>query len=166
MKKARKLPLFGNIRVLCVSALLCGISIVLAWVCKTYLTLVFLGNGVRITFENLPIILSGLWFGPWVGASVGFAADFISTALSQYGLGGINPLIVRHDGRYDQPLRVPQGVGRAVGACRVRFPRGRVGTVQNAGLVPVPFLRSGDMGRCDLFLSVASLAHVFVHCRR
>lgn len=93
MKKARKLPLFGNIRVLCVSALLCGISIVLAWVCKTYLTLVFLGSGVRITFENLPIILSGLWFGPWVGASVGFAADFISTALSQYGLGGINPLI-------------------------------------------------------------------------
>ncbi len=89
----RKFVLFGNVRVLCVSALLCGLSVVIAWLCKTYLTVTVLGSGIRFTLENQPIILAGLWFGPWVGFVVGFASDFISTAVSQYGLGGINPLI-------------------------------------------------------------------------
>lgn len=84
---------FGNVRVICASALLCALSVVIAWLCKTYLTFTFLGGSVRFTLENLPIVLSGYWFGPISGAAVGLATDFISTALSQYGIGAMNPYI-------------------------------------------------------------------------
>jgi ECF transporter S component (folate family) len=52
-----------------------------------------LGGSVRITLENLPIIISGIAYGPFVGLTVGASADLINTAVSQYGVGGINPLI-------------------------------------------------------------------------
>ena len=41
------------------------------------------GNGLfRITFENLPIILSGILFGPVIGGTVGIATDLVSYLLS------------------------------------------------------------------------------------
>ena len=69
-----------NTRVLVFAALMASMSIVIGLVCKNYLT--FSDGSVRITFENLPIILSGIWFGPFVGAVVGVIADFISALLS------------------------------------------------------------------------------------
>ena len=42
----------------------------------------FGGGLFRISFENLPIILSGILFGPFVGAVVGGATDLISYFLS------------------------------------------------------------------------------------
>ena len=47
---------------------------------------------VRITFENLPLILSGYIFGPWIGLLTGICADITSTAPT-YGLGNINPIL-------------------------------------------------------------------------
>ncbi|MBE6632240.1 MAG: folate family ECF transporter S component [Ruminococcaceae bacterium] len=87
------LKLYGNIRALCISSLLCALSVIIAFICKLYLNFDVLGGSVRLTLENLPIIISGIAYGPFVGLAVGASADIINTAVSQYGVGGINPLI-------------------------------------------------------------------------
>lgn len=91
--KTEKIKLYGSVKVLCLSALLTAMSVILAFICKLYLNFDVLGGSVRITFENLPIIFSGIAFGPLVGTAVGASADIINTAVSKYGIGGINPII-------------------------------------------------------------------------
>lgn len=44
----------------------------------------------RYSLETLPILLSGLLFGPAAGAMVGFASDFLGCLFSPYGY---NPLL-------------------------------------------------------------------------
>lgn len=62
------------------SAMLTALSIVIGIFCKNFLNF---GLGLfRITFENFPVILGGIMFGPWVGAVIGFASDVISFVLS------------------------------------------------------------------------------------
>ncbi|MBQ4258206.1 MAG: folate family ECF transporter S component [Clostridia bacterium] len=75
-----------NVRVLCAVALLAGLAIVIAYVCKSFT----ITPSLRVTFENLPIILCGYLFGPFLGALCGAAADLISTPIFGYS---INPLI-------------------------------------------------------------------------
>ncbi len=67
-------------------ALLTALSVIIGWVCKMYFTF----GAIRITFENLPIILAGIALGPIAGGVVGAAADIISALLSGFA---INPLI-------------------------------------------------------------------------
>ena len=72
--------LFKSVRSLTLAAMLVAMSVVIGIFCKTFLNF---GNGLmRITFENLPIILSGILFGPIVGGAVGTAGDLISYLLS------------------------------------------------------------------------------------
>lgn len=80
---------FRGLRALCFSALLCAAAVVIAYLCKA----LTIGNSIRITFENLPIILCGYAFGPIAGLLCGACADFLNTAVSQYGLGGLNPIL-------------------------------------------------------------------------
>ena len=76
MSGNKRLRLFGSINTLAISALLCAMSVVIGIFCKTYLNF---GTGLfRITFENLPIIVSGIMFGPIVGGCVGCMADLLS----------------------------------------------------------------------------------------
>ena len=77
-----------NTKVLAISAFTVALSVLIGWVCKSYLT--FGDGSVRLTFENIPIILSGIWFGPAVGLAVGASSDVISALLSGYS---INPII-------------------------------------------------------------------------
>ena len=63
------------------SAMLVALSAVIGYVCKTIPAL-NLGTGLRITFENLPIILAGVMFGPVAGGCVGGVADLLSCLLS------------------------------------------------------------------------------------
>lgn len=70
-----------NVKVLTVSAMMVALSAVIGYVCKTIPAL-NLGSGLRITFENLPIILSGIMFGPIVGGCVGCIADLLSCLFS------------------------------------------------------------------------------------
>ena len=71
---------FHSTRALCIAALLTALSVVIGIFCKSFLNF---GNGLfRITFENLPILLSGFLFGPVVGALVGAASDLLSYLLS------------------------------------------------------------------------------------
>jgi ECF transporter S component (folate family) len=60
--------------------MLTAMSVVIGIFCKNFLN--FGGGLFRITFENLPIILSGILFGPAVGGAVGVASDLVSYLLS------------------------------------------------------------------------------------
>lgn len=60
--------------------MLTAMSVVIGIFCKNFLN--FGGGLFRVTFENLPIILSGIMFGPIAGGIVGAATDLISYLLS------------------------------------------------------------------------------------
>lgn len=77
--------LFGNVRVLVISALFIAMSIVLG-----KLLAFNIGNSIRISFENLPVLMAGIFFGPLIGAVVGMGADIIGCLIVGYS---INPII-------------------------------------------------------------------------
>ena len=80
MKRNTKLMLFSSLGRLTLAAMLTAMSVVIGIFCKTFLNF---GTGLfRITFENLPILLSGILFGPLVGGVIGAASDLISYLLS------------------------------------------------------------------------------------
>ena len=77
-----------SVKTLCAAALLAAMAVVLSLVCKS-LTITM---SIRLTFENLPIILSGYLFGPFAGILTGLCTDLVSTSVT-YGIGGINPIL-------------------------------------------------------------------------
>ena len=79
-----------KVQTLTTAAMLTALSIVIGIFCKNFLNF---GTGLfRITFENFPIILSGIMFGPVVGALVGIASDVLSYVLSTQTLA-ITPIV-------------------------------------------------------------------------
>ena len=69
-----------SVKEMTVAAMLAAMSVVIGLFCKSVLNF---GNGLfRITFENIPIILSGVLFGPIVGGSVGAISDILSYLLT------------------------------------------------------------------------------------
>ena len=79
-----------NVKVLTTAAMLGALSVVIGIFCKNFLNF---GNGLfRVTFENFPIILSGILFGPAVGASVGIISDMVSYFLSTQSFA-ISPIV-------------------------------------------------------------------------
>ena len=72
--------LFRSARALTLGAMLVAMNVIIGFFCKTFLN--FGGGLFRITFENLPVILSGILFGPIVGGAVGAAGDLVSYLLS------------------------------------------------------------------------------------
>lgn len=69
-----------NVKRLAVAAMLMAMSVVIGIFCKTVLN--FDGGLFRVTFENLPILLAGIMFGPIYGGLVGCGSDLISYLLS------------------------------------------------------------------------------------
>ncbi len=45
-----------------------------------------ISEGLRISFEAIPVLLSSLWLGPVAGAFVGFVSDILGTIISGYGV--------------------------------------------------------------------------------
>ncbi len=84
-KKRNRLAVFGTVRILALSAVLVAMSIV----CGKYLAIRG-GDVLRFSFENLPILMAGIMFGPLVGMAVGVAADLIGCLMVGYA---VNPLI-------------------------------------------------------------------------
>lgn len=79
-----------NVRVLTTAAMLGALSVVIGIFCKNFLNF---GNGLfRVTFENFPIIMSGILFGPFVGAAVGVVSDMVSYFLSTQSFA-ISPIV-------------------------------------------------------------------------
>ena len=70
----------NQIRTLALAAMFTAMSVIVGVFCKNFMN--FGGGLFRITFENLPIIMSGIMFGPLVAATVGVAADFLSYLMS------------------------------------------------------------------------------------
>lgn len=79
------LRLFGNLRVMIISGLLVAMSIVLGKFLAFNIT-----DAIRISFENLPVIMAGIFFGPFIGGAVGLGADIIGSILKGYS---INPIV-------------------------------------------------------------------------
>lgn len=69
-----------QLNTLTLSAMLTAMSVLVGIFCKNFMN--FGGGLFRVTFENLPIILAGLLFGPAVGGIVGVATDLVSYFLS------------------------------------------------------------------------------------
>ena len=65
---------------LVLGAMMAAMSVVIGMFCKTFLN--FGGGLWRVTFENLPIILSGVFLGPITGGMVGVVSDLTSYLLS------------------------------------------------------------------------------------
>ncbi len=79
MKKQR-IGLFGSIKTMTMAAMLTAMSVVIGIFCKNFLSF---GQGLfRVTFENLPILMAGIMFGPVVGGIVGLSTDLVSYFLS------------------------------------------------------------------------------------
>ncbi len=81
MKQQKKIALFGSLRALVLCAVLVAISIV----CGKFLAIPG-GNVLRFSFENLPILLAGFAYGPFVGATVGIVADLLGSILRGYDI--------------------------------------------------------------------------------
>ncbi|MDE6519576.1 MAG: folate family ECF transporter S component [Ruminococcus sp.] len=79
------LRLFGNVRVMIISGLLVAMSIVFGKFLAFNIT-----DAIRISFENLPVIMAGIFFGPFIGGAVGLGADVIGSILKGYS---INPIV-------------------------------------------------------------------------
>ena len=75
-----KIGIFGTVSSLTMAAMLTAMSVVIGIFCKSLLN--FGGGLFRITFENLPILMAGIMFGPVVGGVVGAATDILSYLLS------------------------------------------------------------------------------------
>lgn len=81
---AADLRLFGNVRVLTISALLIAMSIVLGKLLAFNIT-----DSIRISLENLPLLMAGIFFGPFIGAAVGAGADIIGCLIVGYSISPI-----------------------------------------------------------------------------
>ena len=75
--KNRKIGLFGSVKNLTMAAMLTALGAVIGYLCKI-IPILNIGSGLRITFENLPIIMAGMMFGPIAGGCVGGVADILS----------------------------------------------------------------------------------------
>ncbi len=98
----------------------CSLLVALSIVCGKFLQFP-VGEALRFSLENLPILLAGMVFGPLTGALVGTVADLIGCLVVGYA---INPLITlgaaviglvggvvyRLTGKLTHGLRVPLSV--------------------------------------------------------
>ena len=84
----KKSSIFPSVKVVVLAAMLAAMSVVIGIFCKSFLNF---GNGLlRITFENLPIMLAGMLFGPIIGAAVALVADLVGCILVGYA---VNPVV-------------------------------------------------------------------------
>lgn len=74
-----------SLKILAAMSLMVAISIV----CGKYLAIPG-GEVLRFSFENLPIMMAGMLFGPLAGAAVGVVADLVGCVLVGYT---VNPLV-------------------------------------------------------------------------
>lgn len=82
-----------NTRTLVTIALLSAISIVLSRFCVIYFT-----NSLRLSFGNIPIIITGILFGPATGMLVGAVTDIVGSLLLSgagwYPLLTVTPMLI------------------------------------------------------------------------
>jgi len=85
MQKKKRTVIFGSVKLMLAVAFLAALSIT----CGKYLAIRG-GDVMRFSFENLPILLAGMAFGPVAGTVTGVVADLLGCLLVGYT---INPLV-------------------------------------------------------------------------
>ena len=78
MSKKRR----NSITMVTTAAMMTAISVVIGIFCKNYMNFGVPPGLFRVTFENHPIIMSGILFGPVIGCVVGVLTDLISYLMS------------------------------------------------------------------------------------
>ena len=73
---------FRATKVITTAAMMTAISVLIGIFCKNYMNFGVPPGLFRVTFENLPIIMSGILYGPIIGGVVGILTDLISYLLS------------------------------------------------------------------------------------
>ena len=86
-KSGSPFSFFGSLRGLCFAAILAAMSIILG---KFLQIPNPFQEFIRISFENLPVILGGIALGPIAGLSIGVVADLIGCVAYGYT---INPIV-------------------------------------------------------------------------
>ena len=86
-RRSKYLPIFGSLKGLCFAGILAAMSLILG---KFLQIPNPFQEFIRISFENLPIMLAGFCLGPIAAATVGAVADLIGCLLYGYT---INPII-------------------------------------------------------------------------
>ena len=86
-KLKRKIPVFKSLEGLCFAGILSAMSVILG---KFLQIPNPFQDFIRISFENLPVILAGISIGPLAAMLVGVVADLIGCVLYGYS---INPII-------------------------------------------------------------------------
>ncbi len=84
-KPTNHIRLFGSIKVMVVCALFVALSIVLG----KFLSFK-IGDVIRLSFENLSLLLAGILYGPLIGMFTAVTADIVGCFLYGYT---INPII-------------------------------------------------------------------------
>lgn len=79
----KKIALFGTVKILVFASLLCALSGVLKLIAPS-------SDVLRISFENFPIVFSGIVLGPYVACAVGIVSDLLGCLFRGYA---IMPLI-------------------------------------------------------------------------
>ena len=158
MQKKKNLTLFGSMRVLTGTAMLTAGSVIIGIFCKNFLN--FGGGLFRITFENLPILLTGLCFGPVAGGLCGAATDVISYFLSGQ-VYPINPVVTLGaaligviNGLLSHTLLRRPGRGRIIISCAAAHLIGSV-AVKSVGLFA--FYGWAVLWRLPLYGGIATL---------
>lgn len=72
-----------------VRLVICAFLVALSIVCGKFLAIP-MGDVLRFSFENLPILFAGLAFGPVAGVMVGVSADLLGCVLRGYA---VNPWV-------------------------------------------------------------------------
>ncbi len=90
MSMSKKRKIFKSVKALTVAAMLTAMSVIIGILCKNYMN--FSRGLLRVTFENLPIILAGIMYGPIIGGLVGIAADVVSYIFSTQ-VFPLNPIV-------------------------------------------------------------------------
>ena len=85
MQKKKRNVIFGSVKIMLAVTFLAALSIV----CGKYLAIRG-GDVMRFSFENLPILLAGIAFGPVAGLVTGILADLLGCLMVGYT---INPLV-------------------------------------------------------------------------
>ncbi len=162
-RKAQKLGIFGSLQVMTMAAMLTAMSVVIGIFCKSFLN--FGGGLFRITFENLPILLSGIMFGPGIGGVVGAATDIVSYFLSGQ-VYPINPIVTVGaalvgivSGMLAKYVFKHKGYARLIIPCAVAHIIGSM-TVKSIGLVT--FYGVAVLWRIPLYLVIAFLEIVLI----
>ena len=157
-RKTQKVSIFGSLQVMTMAAMLTAMSVVIGIFCKSFLN--FGGGLFRITFENLPILLSGIMFGPVVGGVVGAATDIVSYFLSGQ-VYPINPIVTAGaaiigivSGLLSRYVFRRRGHARIIIPCALAHIIGSM-TVKSIGLVT--FYGIAVLWRVPLYLVIAPL---------